>query len=86
MLWTTRKGGAHVKPQSGSSFAVGGVSALQDELIGEEWSEAVDERQTVHLWHCAMCGYDFETLEDCVEQPLPDASLVQEFLPNLIVG
>ena len=55
-------------------------------VIGDEWSEAVDERQTVHLWHCPMCGYDFETLEDCVEQPLPDASLVQEFLPNLIVG
>jgi len=55
-------------------------------VMGDEWSEAVDERQTVHLWHCSMCGNDFETLEDCVEQPLPDASLVQEFLPNLIVG
>ena len=55
-------------------------------VIGDEWSEAVDDRQTVHLWHCSMCGYDFETLEDHVEPALTEANLVQEFLPNLIVG
>jgi len=55
-------------------------------VIGDDWSEAVDERQTIHLWHCPVCGYEFETLEDHVEPELTEASLVQEFLPNLIVG
>ncbi len=55
-------------------------------VVGDEWSEAVDERQTIHLWHCPMCGYEFETLEDHIEPALTEARLVQEFLPNLIVG
>ena len=55
-------------------------------VIGDEWSEAVDNRQTIHLWHCPICGNDFETLEDHVEPELAEASLIQEFLPNLIVG
>jgi ribosomal protein L37AE/L43A len=55
-------------------------------LIGPEWSETVGERQTVHVWRCPICGNEFETTEDHVEQPLPDAELVEEFLPNLMVA
>jgi ribosomal protein L37AE/L43A len=55
-------------------------------LIGPEWSETVDERQTVHIWRCPICGNEFETVENQIEQPLPNADLVQEFLPNLMVG
>jgi len=55
-------------------------------LIGAEWSETVDERQTVHIWRCPICGNEFETRENQIEQPLPDAELVQEFLPNLMVA
>ena len=55
-------------------------------LIGPEWSETVDERQTVHIWRCPICGNEFETVENQIEQPLPNAELVQEFLPNLMVA
>lgn len=31
-------------------------------LFGPEWSEYLDQRQVRHLWFCASCDYDFETL------------------------
>jgi ribosomal protein L37AE/L43A len=31
-------------------------------LYGPEWSEYLNHRQVRHLWFCASCGYDFETL------------------------
>ncbi len=55
-------------------------------VIEAEWSEGVDERQTIHLWRCPSCGHEFETIEDHVEQPLPESQLVEEFLPNLMVA
>lgn len=55
-------------------------------LDAPEWSEAVDERQAVHLWRCPICGEEFETLDDQVEQPLPDQELVEDFGPNLMVA
>ncbi len=55
-------------------------------VMGTEWSESIDERQTLHLWHCPICGYEFETMEDHVEKLLPDNELMEEFLPNLMVA
>ncbi len=44
-----------------SSF---GTSCIQcsDELIAPERSEYRNERQIVHVWHCATCDYGFEVI------------------------
>jgi ribosomal protein L37AE/L43A len=55
-------------------------------VIGPEWSETIDERQTVHVWRCPICGHEFETTENHVDEQLPEAELVEEFLPNLMVA
>jgi Zn ribbon nucleic-acid-binding protein len=51
-----------------------------------EWSESAGEQGTIHLWHCIICGHEFETKDFGVEQKPSDAELVQEFLPNLLVA
>jgi transcription elongation factor Elf1 len=56
------------------------------QVIGPEWSEGIDDRQTIHMWRCPICGNEFETIEDRIEQPVPDDELVDEFLPNLMVA
>ena len=33
-------------------------------LIAPIWSEAIDERQTVHIWSCPICGNEFQTVDD----------------------
>jgi len=55
-------------------------------LIFPEWSESVSDRQTINIWHCPICGHEFETTDDVVEQTPSDAELVEEFLPDLLVA
>lgn len=55
-------------------------------LISPEWSESTAGQKTVRIWHCIVCGHEFETTDDAVEPELPDTELVQEFLPNLLVA
>ena len=55
-------------------------------LIFPEWSETVAARETVNIWHCPICGNEFETTDKGVEKAPSDAELVQEFLPNLLVA
>ena len=39
-----------------------------DMLLAPEWSEHLDDCRIRHLWCCAACGYQFETL---VRYPAP---------------
>ncbi|HEY6859453.1 MAG TPA: hypothetical protein VI358_06675 [Pseudolabrys sp.] len=55
-------------------------------LIFPEWSESAGEQKTTRIWHCLVCGNEFETRDDVIEQSPSDAELVQEFLPNLLVA
>jgi len=55
-------------------------------LIRPEWSESVGEHETTRFWHCANCGHEFESTDNVVEPKPTDAELVEEFLPNLLVG
>jgi ribosomal protein L37AE/L43A len=55
-------------------------------LIFPELSETVAARETVNIWHCPICGNEFETTDKGVEKAPSDAELVQEFLPNLLVA
>lgn len=55
-------------------------------LITPIWSEAIDERQTVHIWSCPICGNEFQTVDERPELVLSDDELAQEFLPNLLVA
>jgi len=55
-------------------------------LIFPERSESVGTRETVNIWHCPICGNEFETTDKGIEKTPSDAELVQEFLPNLLVA
>ena len=55
-------------------------------LIFPEWSESVSDRQTINIWHCPVCGHEFETTDNVVEPTPSDAELIEEFLPNLLVA
>ena len=50
-----------------------------------EWSESVDEQKTTHIWHCVVCGNEFETKDEVIEEEPSNAELVERFLPNLLV-
>ena len=51
-----------------------------------EWSESAGGQNTTHIWRCLVCGNEFETVDDVIEQGPSDATLVQEFLPSLLVA
>jgi ribosomal protein L37AE/L43A len=55
-------------------------------LIAPEWSETINERETVHIWSCPICGNEFQTVDERAEPVLSDAELAEEFLPNLMVA
>ena len=54
-------------------------------LIVPESSEYVADRPTVHIWHCPICGIDFETIDASVET-MPDDKLVDDLLTSLLVA
>lgn len=55
-------------------------------LLFPEWSESVGEHESTQIWHCIVCGHEFETTDDVIEQEPSEAELVQEFLPSLLVA
>lgn len=55
-------------------------------LIAPVWSESINERETVHLWSCPICGNEFQTVDDRAEPELSGDELAQKFLPNLMVA
>ena len=54
-------------------------------LIVPESSEYVGNRPTVHIWHCPICGIDFETI-DAIVETMPDDKLVDDLLTSLLVA
>ena len=55
-------------------------------LISPVWSEHTAAQETVTIWHCAICGHEFETSEQCAEPRLSEADLVRTFFPSLLVA
>jgi Zn ribbon nucleic-acid-binding protein len=55
-------------------------------LVFPEWSERTSELESTNIWHCVVCGCEFETKDNIIEQQPSDTELVQEFLPNLLVA
>jgi len=55
-------------------------------LNSPEWSETVSAEKTINLWHCLICGNDFETTDSIVEETSPISELEEEFFPNLLVA
>jgi RNase P subunit RPR2 len=51
-----------------------------------EWSENVEGQKTIYIWHCLVCGNEFETKDEAAQEQPSDAELVQEFFPSLLVG
>jgi len=55
-------------------------------LISPEWWESVGPQNIVAIWHCAICGNEFETIEEGIEKRSSDAELVRAFFPTLLVA
>jgi len=55
-------------------------------LLVPEWTESSNEHKLINIWHCYVCGHEFETIdEDGLPEP-SQAELVQELLPDLLVA
>ena len=55
-------------------------------LLCPEWSECVGPESVVNIWHCSVCGNEFETTDKGVASTLSHAELVRAFFPNLLVA
>ena len=55
-------------------------------LIAPEGSEFTTKRETTHIWHCPICGNEFETVDNFIAQRLSDDAITQPFLPSLLVA
>ena len=58
------------------------VRPLPGYFAAPEWSESLNERETVHLWFCPVCGQEFQTVDGRAEPVFSEAELAQEFLPS----
>jgi transcription elongation factor Elf1 len=55
-------------------------------VLCPDWSENVEPQRVANIWHCQVCGNEFETIESGVATTLSDAELVQAYFPNLLVA
>lgn len=55
-------------------------------LIVPEWSEPVGVDKTVHIWHCPVCGHEFETFDHATSGSMSDEEVITDFFPNLLVA
>jgi len=55
-------------------------------FISPEWSESAKDQKTIHIWHCLVCGHEFETIDELLEHKPSDAELIEKFMPNLLVA
>jgi Zn ribbon nucleic-acid-binding protein len=55
-------------------------------LLCPEWSEQVAADRVVNLWHCAVCGHDFETVDERAGAAPSPAELMRAFFPSLLVA
>ena len=55
-------------------------------LLAPVWSECVNSHKAVHIWHCPLCGNEFETTDNNVGKILSHDELVDEFFPSLLVA
>ena len=55
-------------------------------MLAPVWSECVNSHKAVHVWHCPMCGNEFETTDNNVGKILSHDELVDEFFPSLLVA
>ena len=55
-------------------------------LISPVWSESAGAMETVTIWHCALCGHEFETTEPRTAPETAQAELMRAFFPNLLVA
>jgi len=54
-------------------------------LAAPEWSERADGA-TVHIWHCPVCGREFETRDEADPRALTDAEAIRDQFANLLVA
>ena len=54
-------------------------------LIFPEWSETANG-QTAHIWHCLVCGHEFETMDHDAKETAISPEIAEEFFPNLLVA
>jgi len=55
-------------------------------LISPEWSENVSDERTMHIWHCPMCGNEFETVDSATAKTISDDETVGDFFSSLLVA
>lgn len=55
-------------------------------VLCPEWSESMGPQHIVNIWHCQICGNEFETAEQGVTNTPSSTELVRAFFPNLLVA
>ncbi len=55
-------------------------------LFIPEWSETVNTNETIQIWHCPICGHEFETVGTNASQAMSDDEVIEDFFPNLLVA
>ena len=55
-------------------------------LITPERSEIVSANETIHVWHCPICGNQFETVDTKIDKMTSEDQRIEDFLPTLLVA
>ena len=55
-------------------------------LISPVWSVSAGAQETVTVWHCVICGHEFETTKQRATRETAQAELMRAFFPSLLVA
>lgn len=55
-------------------------------LVIPERSECLSDRETVHFWHCPVCGKEFKTVDQSVAPTVPSEATAGDCFTCLLVA
>ena len=55
-------------------------------LVMPEWSECISDNETIHCWHCPVCGKEFKTVDNSVARTMSGNGFVDDCFTCLLVA
>ena len=55
-------------------------------FVMPEWSECIGDKETIHSWHCPVCGKEFKTVDNAVAITMSGNDPVEDCFTCLLVA
>ena len=55
-------------------------------LVMPEWSECISGKETIHIWHCPVCGKEFHTVDKMAAITMAGDNPIEDCFTCLLVA